>query len=656
MPTSNTAHLLPVAVNQTAMTLAQTMFGDGITVLSASYKGDARSAGVYTSGDTISPDAVPSPSGVILSTGLATQFTNASGATNQTTSRSTDTTGINGDALMNKIAGVATYDAALFEASFVSTGDELSMRLVFASEEYLEWVKSGYNDAVGIWVNGQQVELSLGDGTISIDNINTTSSENLFRDNTDGSLNTEMDGLTYVLTLKAPLLVGQTNTIRIGIADAGDASYDSALLIVADSVQSALIAQDDNHSVTGYGQTTVDLIGNDTTAGREGVHITAINDEPVTAGDWVWLNSGDAVRLEEDGRVTFFSGGMNGPVSISYTITDAKGVADTAFATFDPQAVDGTNGNDAMMAGFVDAEGNRIDGIDGDGEAIYGYGGQDKIFAGMGSDYIYGGTGNDFVRSGDGMDMIDGGDGNDVLDGGYDIDQMDGGKGNDVYYVDIQNDVVIEADNGGYDKVISDVSYDLGAAIEELWLRAGSWATDANGNDLANKIIGNENANTLTGAGGADQIIAGLGDDSVFGDAGRDLLFGNAGADLLDGGEDRDKLFGGAGQDTLSGGAGDDLLVSGAGGGDLTGGAGRDLLFAGSGADVFYFHTGSDFDRLRGFDATEDRLVFDGLQASDVTITERGNQTVLTWGADDRLVIRGWIADVDAGPLPFDFL
>lgn len=656
MPTPTTASLLPVAINQTALALAETMFGDGITVLSANYRGDSRSAGIYTSGDTISPGAVPSPSGVILSTGLATQFTNASGATNQSTSRSTDTTGIDGDPLMNQVAGMATFDAAIFEASFMSTGNELTMRLVFASEEYLEWVNSGYNDAVGIWVNGQRVMLSLGDGSISIDNINKTSSSNLFRDNTSGALNTEMDGLTYVLTLKAPLLVGQVNTIRIGIADAGDASYDSALLIVADSVQSALIAQDDSFSVTGFGHVTVDLIANDTTTGRSGVRISAINDIAVTAGSVVTLNSGDAVRLEADGRVTVLSAGLNGPVSFSYTITDSAGVADTAFATFEPQAVDGTNGNDSMMVGYRDAEGNMIDGSDGASEAIYGYGGNDKIFSGAGDDRVYGGTGNDFVRAGDGNDLIVGGEGNDVLDGGTGADTMDGGQGNDVYYIDNPADVIIEAANSGYDKVISDLSYTLGAGLDELWLRAGTTATDGRGNALANKIVGNQNDNRLWGEAGADQIIAGAGNDSVYGGNGRDLLFGDAGDDLLDGGADRDKLFGGEGRDVLFGGAGDDLLSGGAGGGEYTGGLGNDILVGGAGVDIFHFALGSGVDRLRNFDADEDRLSFTGLQASDLKVVQRGNQTNILWGDGDKLVIRGWLPDLHADPLPFDFL
>lgn len=657
MPTTTTASLLPVTVNQTALALAQTMFGDGISVLSASYSGDPRSAGIYTSGETVSPGAVPSDSGVILSTGLATQFTNISGATNQTVDRSTNTTGINGDAPLNEVAGIATYDAAIFEASFLSTGPELTMRLVFASEEYLEWVNSGYNDAVGIWINGERVMLSLGDGTISIDNINPTNSENLFRDNANGSLNTEMDGLTYVLTLKAPLLVGQPNTIRIGIADAGDSVYDSALLIVAESVQSALVAQDDTLVVTGFGHKTVDLIANDTTTGRADVQITAINDLAVSAGDVVTLTNGDAVRLEADGRVTFLSSTLNGPVTFSYSITDAAGVSDTAFVTFNLQAVDGTESDDSMMPNYHDAQGNIIDGADGAAEAIFGYGGHDKIFAGLGDDLIYGGSGNDFIRAGAGDDLIEGGTGDDVLDGEFGADTMIGGAGNDVYYIDHTDDLIIEEANSGHDKVISDLSHSLGATLEELWLRAGSAATEGRGNALNNKIVGNDLDNSLWGEAGADHIIAGLGHDSVYGGLGQDVLYGGEGSDLLDGGEGNDKLYGDDGQNTLSGGAGNDSLSAGKDGDLLIGGAGNDLLGGGSGADTFQFGNGSGTDTVKIFDMTQDRLVFEGIQFDDLILTQRGNQLTITWGSPDRVILSGWTPiAINGAELPFDFI
>ena len=95
------------------------------------------------------------------------------------------------------------------------------MQISFSSEEYLEYVGTGFNDAVGVWVNGVKATLTVGTGDISINNINPGSNGNLYVDNANDGFNTEMDGFTVTLTLKAPVNAGQVNTIKIGIADGG---------------------------------------------------------------------------------------------------------------------------------------------------------------------------------------------------------------------------------------------------------------------------------------------------------------------------------------------------------------------------------------------------------------------------------------------------
>ncbi len=464
-------HKLPIQTGATGLQLAEAMMGAGIVVTSATYRGDAASEGIYSQGYTYSPGVVPSDSGIILSTGRATDFTNANGANNQSASRSTDTAGVNGDAQMNEIAGTHTYDGAFLTTNFTSTGAELTMQLVFSSEEYLEWVKTGFNDAVGIWVNGVQAKLALGGGDISIDNINTTSNPNLFLNNATGVYNTEMDGATVVLTLKAAVSTTGVNSLVIKIADAGDAVYDSNLLIVADSVQSALIAHDDVIVLTSKGHISYDLLSNDTTAGRNGVHVTQINCHAMTAGSAITLGTGEVMTLNLDGTVSVDATAASNHVTFTYQIADDAGVTDTAYITLATDPVDGTGGNDAMAVGYSDAQGNQIDGTDGASEVIFGYAGNDKIAAGLGHDDVYGGSGDDFVRAGVGDDLLYGGEGNDVLDGGTGDDRMDGGAGNDAIYVDSASDVVIEAANGGYDKVISTLSLTLGANVEELWLK-----------------------------------------------------------------------------------------------------------------------------------------------------------------------------------------
>jgi hypothetical protein len=64
---------------------------------------------------------------------------------------------------------------------------------------------------------------------------------NLYRDNPPffGKIESELDGLTVVLTLTAPVNAGQVNTLQLGIANSLDSSADSAVFIQAGSLQSA---------------------------------------------------------------------------------------------------------------------------------------------------------------------------------------------------------------------------------------------------------------------------------------------------------------------------------------------------------------------------------------------------------------------------------
>lgn len=330
-----TASKLPVTTGVNANTMAEAMFGPGIKIVSASYSGDPLSAGTYSDGLAKAPGVVPSDKGVILSTGKASDITNASGDVNVTASKTTNTKGIDGDADMNDIAGAKTFDAAIFKAEFVPQGSVLTMQVTFSSEEYLEYCGSGFNDAVGVWVNGQKAMLTVGDGDISINNINNTSNSALFVDNRTDGFNTEMDGFTVTLTLKAPVVPGQVNTIKIGIADGGDASYDSNLLIAGDSIQCAVVAQDDSFEVglKGDGQTTVDLLGNDSNAGGGTLTITKINGQTVHAGSKVTLPNGLEVVVNADGTITVIADGDEklGEANFSYEVTNQNGITDVGF-------------------------------------------------------------------------------------------------------------------------------------------------------------------------------------------------------------------------------------------------------------------------------------------------------------------------------------
>lgn len=321
---------LPINTSANATQMANAIFGDGVTVVSASYTGDNRSSGIYSDGDNTSPGVTPGDTGVILSTGRATDFTNSSGQSNQSNNTSTNTSGQNNNADFNAAAGARTYDASYLDVDFIPTGTTMTMQFVFSSEEYPEYTSSLYQDFVGVWINGAQVDLSIGDGDADPGNINSTANENLYVDNTSDAYNTEMDGFTVTLTLTIPVVPGVVNSIRIGVADVSDSSYDSNLLIAGDSLQTVLLAHDDIANLNGSQTNTIDVLANDFDADGGSLTITHINGQAVSVGSTVTLNTGQTVTLNADGTLTMVGDGTDEDFNYTYTIDDGTNT-DTGF-------------------------------------------------------------------------------------------------------------------------------------------------------------------------------------------------------------------------------------------------------------------------------------------------------------------------------------
>lgn len=327
-----TATELDINTSATATQMANEIFGDGTTVVSSSYSGDVDSSGIYTGADTTTPGVAPADSGVILSTGNAVDFTNSDGSTNTNTSASTstNTSGVNGDSDFNSIAGSETYDASFLEIGFIPDGDVLTIDFVLSSEEYPEFANSQYNDVVGVWVNGVEAQVTIGDGSASIGNINQNATQNIYVDNTADQYNTEMDGFTITLTFTAPVNAGELNEIKIGVADVSDSSYDTNLLIAGGSVQTAFVAQDDTLDSSLNGSNNLDVLANDNSAAGGTLTITHINDVAVTAGDTITLATGQQITLNADGTLQVVADGDAETVYFNYTVENDSGDSDTA--------------------------------------------------------------------------------------------------------------------------------------------------------------------------------------------------------------------------------------------------------------------------------------------------------------------------------------
>ncbi|MEP4337091.1 MAG: calcium-binding protein, partial [Roseobacter sp.] len=223
------------------------------------------------------------------------------------------------------------------------------------------------------------------------------------------------------------------------------------------------------------------------------VQDTALNDQPVILR---------LVKIGNDNEELFFDNAQ-----ASYEVLTST--------------VDGTAGADAIGAGFVDVDGDAIDGADGDVEVVDARAGDDTINAGAGADTILAGDDADTIQLSDGF-------GDDIVFGG----------------------------EGGTDQDALDASaLTTGATVTMTGAEAG---TLTDGTDTA--TFSQIEDISLTNQGDifdGTAIVSGV---DISGGAGDDTMTGGSGEDTLDGGSDDDTIEGGAGNDDIVGGDGSDTI------------------------------------------------------------------------------------------------
>lgn len=331
-----TASELAVDINASAIEMAEEIFGEGVTVVGASYSGDTRSSGIYTGGDATADGVTPSDTGVILSTGQARGITRSSGQANQAGNYTSSSRGENGNDDFDDLAGARTFDASYMNIDFIPTTDTLTMQFTFASDEFPEYSNSIYNDVVGIWVNGEVVPTVFGGDNASVNTVNQANNINLFNSNVESEYNTEMDGFTVTLTLTMTVVPGEVNSIQIGIADTTDNQYDSSILIAGDSAQTVLIANHDEVEMFADGSRTIDVLANDydsESASGSVITVTHINGQEVSMGDTVTLATGQTITLNSDGTFTILVDSDPGSINFTYGIENTAGDTDAGYVT-----------------------------------------------------------------------------------------------------------------------------------------------------------------------------------------------------------------------------------------------------------------------------------------------------------------------------------
>lgn len=250
-------------INYTAAELIKDIFigGDCFEVQNIRYTGAAEAMGFFESGS----NSINIEKGVMLSTG---EIANAHGP-NVSTRISTDfeeyTPGDKDLEDLLSSRSVTLEDVVVLEFDFTPTTNFIHFQYAFASEEYCDYVGSKFNDVFGFFLSGPGIDGPFENGAaniafvpgtsdfVAINNINHLINEEFFVNNVpEGQVQfvpcdnfpegqgvatevIEFDGFTTVLSAVANVVPCETYHIKLAIADASDALFDSAVFLKANS-------------------------------------------------------------------------------------------------------------------------------------------------------------------------------------------------------------------------------------------------------------------------------------------------------------------------------------------------------------------------------------------------------------------------------------
>ncbi|MFT5054439.1 MAG: hypothetical protein ACI97X_001465, partial [Oceanospirillaceae bacterium] len=123
------------------------LLGSCVTVSNFTYTGEALGSGTFDgTGSNIGMDG-----GIIMTTGRASYAIGPDNVDDRTYNQNNG-----GDADLDQLLnfGFTTEDAVILEFDFVPQGDTLRFNYIFGSEEYPEYVSSGFNDVFGFFISG----------------------------------------------------------------------------------------------------------------------------------------------------------------------------------------------------------------------------------------------------------------------------------------------------------------------------------------------------------------------------------------------------------------------------------------------------------------------------------------------------------------------
>lgn len=228
---------LEQGINVTAM--LEALFGGGVQIERLSTTCDTTLAmAKFSDGGPI----MGLREGVMISTGNVHQGSSNSSTEAAHLLASTSLDGVGHAGLSGLLNGVATFDACVIEFDLIPHCDTLAISYVFASEEYLDYVGSAFNDAFAFFISGPGFEgvhnMAHVPGTevpVSINNVNPQSHASHYVDNYQGTRLT-YNGYTRPLLAKARVQPCASYHVAIALADVSDDILDSAVFLEAGGI------------------------------------------------------------------------------------------------------------------------------------------------------------------------------------------------------------------------------------------------------------------------------------------------------------------------------------------------------------------------------------------------------------------------------------
>lgn len=279
----------------------------------------------------------PFETGLVMTTGNVSV---AAGPNNSTSASSQITSGAYTENALSSYTTNDVNNSASLEFDFIAMADEFQFNYIFGSEEYCEFVNTGYNDVFAFLLTGvdpvtlntttKNVAIVPGSVTasnpngisVAINNVNHgnhgspgsgpgtgPSNSNYFICNANNTNGVQYDGYTTALAAQAIIFSCQTYHMKLAVANVGDNNYDSGVFLEEGSFYSPHVQLEQAWETEEGGDTLIQNCRNlDLTFSMEHPSTTANTQIVINTSGSAVLNtdyslimpSGDTIDLENN--------------------------------------------------------------------------------------------------------------------------------------------------------------------------------------------------------------------------------------------------------------------------------------------------------------------------------------------------------------------